>query len=269
MDLITVVLDLRQVRVVLPNDFNWFRERLLPGEHDGVLDGDVQVATANLGRMRACGLEQVADDVVDLRNFLANVLNHLTGRTGGRKVARGNLDNAGNPGQRITNFVGKAGGEFAERRQMFGAGHLRAVQAIDFLAVFAKLRHHAIKIAAQISDFVLALGEANADFQVAVSEFRDLLLEFNERTLNGVGEDENQRGADGNGARACNHQHHVTLGILPGHGGEGEQHHAVNKYKDDRQYGFDLPVQTEAAAVLRRFVSAASLSHDLPGWEIR
>jgi hypothetical protein len=43
---------------------------------------------------------------------------------------------------------------------MFGARHLGAMQAINLLAALAQLLHHAVEVAAEVADLVVAAGES-------------------------------------------------------------------------------------------------------------
>jgi hypothetical protein len=44
----------------------------------------------------------------------------------------------------------ETGGHFAKRGEVFGARHLRAVQALDFLAALAELNDHLVEVAAEV-----------------------------------------------------------------------------------------------------------------------
>jgi len=102
-----------------------------------MLDRRVQIAAPNLGRMRPCRLQQVGDDVIDLRNFLPNVFHDRTRRAGRRQVSADNLDDAGDPRQRVANFMRQPGRQFSQRGQMLRTRHLRLMQALDLIAAFA------------------------------------------------------------------------------------------------------------------------------------
>ena len=93
-----------------------------------------------------------------------------------RQIATDDFDDAGDSGKRIANLVGQACGQFAERCQVLGARHLGAMQALNLRPALAQLLHHVIEVAAEISDFVVAMGEADCDVQVAFAHLRDFLL---------------------------------------------------------------------------------------------
>lgn len=63
--------------------------------------------------MRARRLQQIGNDVIDAGDFLANVFDYGPGWAGRGKIAADDLDHAGDPGQRVTNFMGQACGDFA------------------------------------------------------------------------------------------------------------------------------------------------------------
>ena len=153
--------------------------------------------------MRPGGLQQVGDDAVDARDFLANILHHRTRGAGCGQIAADDFDDPGNSGQRISNLVRQTGGHFAQSGHVLGARHLRAVQAFDLVAALAQLLDHVIEVAAQVSDLVVAMGKADGDAQVAAAELRNLLLQFDHRTLHRVGQHDQQRSADGDRACAC------------------------------------------------------------------
>jgi hypothetical protein len=67
------VLDVWQRRIFLQSDFNAIGQRLLAAQHHSMLDCRVQIALADFRRMRPCRHQRVGDDVVDARDFLANL----------------------------------------------------------------------------------------------------------------------------------------------------------------------------------------------------
>ncbi len=177
-----------------------FRQRLLAGEDDGMLGGGVEVGSAKLRGLGARRLQQVADDAVDAHHFLAHVLEHIAGRAFLRQVAPDNVHDAGNAGQGVADFVGESGGQLAQGGKVLGAGHLGVVQALDFGARLAQLRHHLVKVAAQLADVVGASGKANGDVEVAVAHALDFVLQLPHGSAEDQAERKHQHGADGNGA---------------------------------------------------------------------
>ena len=79
-DLIAVVLDFGQGRILLQCDLDGFRQRLLACQHDRMLHRVFRSLLRTLGRMRPRRLQQIGDDVVDAGDFLANVFHHRARR---------------------------------------------------------------------------------------------------------------------------------------------------------------------------------------------
>ena len=92
------------------------------------------------------------------RDFQADILYYCSRRTGCGQIAADDLDDSGDSGQRIANLMGQAGRQLAQRRQVLGARHLSAMQAFDLFAALAQLLHHVIEVAAEVADFVVAIG---------------------------------------------------------------------------------------------------------------
>lgn len=61
---------------------------------------------------------------------------------------------------------------------MFRARHLGAVVPFDLFAALAQLLDHMIEVTTEVSDFVVAVGEANRDIQVPSSDAHNLVLKF-------------------------------------------------------------------------------------------
>ena len=116
----------------MQRDLDSFRHGLLAAEHDGVFHRGVQIALSDLRRMRTRRLQQVGDDVIDAGDLLAHVLDYGPRWAGRRQIAADDFDDAGNPGERIANFVRQSSRHFAQRREVLGARHLGAMQALDF-----------------------------------------------------------------------------------------------------------------------------------------
>ena len=129
--------------------------------------GCAQVLHLKLRRLGARSLQQIGQDAVDLHCFFFGVFDDRAGRAVGRQVAADDFDDAGNSGQRIADFVRQAGRQFAQGCEVFGARHLGLVQALDFFPAGFQLRDHVVEVAAQVANFVVALGEADGDVHVA------------------------------------------------------------------------------------------------------
>ena len=87
--------------------------------------------------MRPGRFQKIGYDAIDARDFLANVFHDGSRRAGRRQIAADDFDDAGDSGEWIANLVGQARGQLAERCQMFGAGHLRAMQPLDLFPALA------------------------------------------------------------------------------------------------------------------------------------
>jgi len=181
---------------LLQFDLDWPGEHLLASQHDGVFHGDVEVAEANLRMAGARGFQKIGQGATDAANFQTNIFHDSTRGTGCRQIATDNLDDSGDSGERVANLVGQAGGQLAKRGQVFRARDLGAMQAFDLLAALAQLLHHVIEVAAEVADFVVALGEADRDVQVALAHLLNFFLQFDHGPLNQVGEDEHGDSTD-------------------------------------------------------------------------
>ena len=94
----------------------------------------------------------------------------------------------------------QARGHFAQSCHVLGAGHLRPVQAFDLVAVLPQLLDHVIEVAAEVSDLIVTVREADRDAQVSAAQLRDFLLQFDHGALHHVGQHDQQCSADGNSA---------------------------------------------------------------------
>ena len=127
-DLIAVVFHFRQpIGSFFSSILIGLESSLLARQHDRVLHRGIQVARSIPGVRRARRLQQIGKDVVDLRDFQANIFHDGARRTAAGQVASNDFDDAGNAGQRIANFMRQPGGEFAEggqdaRRATSGCG---------------------------------------------------------------------------------------------------------------------------------------------------
>jgi len=89
-----------------------------------------------------------------------------------------NFDHAGNSSEPIADLVGKSSREFTERGQLFGTRQLVAMQPFGLVSALAQMMNHAVEATTEVSDSVVAIGEAYRDIQVAFFNTRNLLLEF-------------------------------------------------------------------------------------------
>src|SRR5215472_4283570 len=210
-----------------------------------MFDGDVEITLADFGWMRTSGLQEISHDVIDARNFLADVFDDVTSRAGCRQVAADDLDHSCNACEWIADFMCEAGRHLTECREVLGARHLGAVKALDFLAALAKLHHHLIKVATEVPDLVVTMGEADGDGKITAAEFSDLLLQFDHRTLHGVGEDDEECAADGDSSGPRDQQNDMALRITPRESGQKEEQHPAQQDACDRHQRFDFPVNSE------------------------
>ncbi len=137
MNLVAVVFDFAEAGSLLEFDLDGTAEDLLAGQHDGVFDGGVEIAAHHLGRMGAGGFKKVGKNAIDLVDFETNILDHGASGAGLRKIATDDVDDAGDSGEGIANFVSQTGCQFAERGQVFGAGHLCAMHGLNLPTTFA------------------------------------------------------------------------------------------------------------------------------------
>jgi hypothetical protein len=130
-----------------------------------------------------------------------------------------------------------------KRRQVLGARHLCAMQALNFLAALAQLLHHVIEVAAEVSDFVVAPGEADRDIQVAFTDQRDFLLQFDHGPLNEIGERADGHSTDGDRSRSGDHQHRMAYRVPQRYGRNNEQQQPRQQYQYYRQECLELPIE--------------------------
>src|SRR5215467_5017636 len=128
--------------------------------------------------MRPSRLKQIGDDVIDAGDFLANVLDYISSRARRRKIAADNFNDSGDSREWIPDFMGQSCCDLAQRGEVFGARHLRSMQALDFFAVLAQLFDHLVEVASKIADLVVAMGKTDGYGEVVSAQFRDLLLQF-------------------------------------------------------------------------------------------
>ena len=155
------------------------------------------------------------------------------------------IDGRSNPWQGIANLVGQASGHLSQGGKVLGAGHLRAVQALDLDPALAELRNHLVEVASQVSDLVVAVGKAHVRAEVTAAELRNLLLQFDHRALHGVSENHEEHAANRNRTRTCDQQHHVAFRIAPRECRQQEQQHSSEQNARDRNQRLDLPVDSQ------------------------
>src|SRR5579884_813144 len=230
-----IVVDERQVIAGDEFDLNGFRQHLLAGEHDGVLGGVVQIGVTDFGRLGAGALEQVGDDAVDLQDLVLDFLHDLARRAGGGQIAPDDFNDPGDAGQRVADFVSESGGEFAHGSEVLGAGNLSTVEALDFFLTIAQLGDHAIEVAAQLADFVIAVGETDARVPITLADTRNLALNFLHGAVDEDDQGRDQHGAHDNRARGSDDQHCVALWVVPGKADQNKKQQPVEQHSGDRE----------------------------------
>ena len=198
-----VVLDEREREVRLEENLDRFGQHLLASQHDGLLDGGVDVRSVEGRRAGTSVGKQVVQDGLDVQDLTVDVAEYGAAGAVRGQVLTHDVDDSGNSGEGIADFVGQAGGELAEGGKMLGAGHLAVVQILDFLPVFFELFHHFVKLAAELPNIVDAFGECHAGIEVAIANAFDGVHELFEGTLNQYEkhgqEDETQNDGSGQG----------------------------------------------------------------------
>ncbi len=134
--------------------------------------------TRNCGGLgRAVSSSSVRMRLICTASSLASL---MTARAGlfGRQVAADDFNHSGDSRQGIADLVGQPGRQLAQGGEVLGARHLGLMQALDLFAAGLELRHHVVEVAAQIANFVVALGEADGNVHVAQAHARDLVLQL-------------------------------------------------------------------------------------------
>ena len=85
------------------------------------------------------------------------------------------------------------------------------MQALNLFPAGFQLRHHVVEVAAQVADFVVAIGEADRSLHVAQGDARDLVLQLHHGSANGDRQHHNDGGADKKSARSGNGDNNVPL----------------------------------------------------------
>ena len=163
---------------------------MLASQHYGVFHSRVEVAPANFRPARPRGFQKIGQGATNARDLQPNIFHNCPRWTGRRQISPYDFDDPCDAGQRVANLVSQAGGQLAERRQMLGARHLRAMQALNLLAALPQLLHHVVEVAAEIADFVVAPREADRDVKIAFIHKSNFFLQFDHRPLNQVGKHE-------------------------------------------------------------------------------
>ena len=123
--------------------------------------------TRNCGGLgRAVSSSSVRMRLICSASCLASLITERAGLFGGRSRLTISMTPA-IPARGLRISCAKSGGQLAQGGEVLGARHLGLVQALDFLAARLQLRHHVVEVAAQFADFVVAIGEAHGDIQVA------------------------------------------------------------------------------------------------------
>jgi hypothetical protein len=101
-----------------------------------------------------------------------------------------------------------------------------------------------IEVAAQIPDFVIAVAEADGHIEIASADGGDLLLEFDHRALDEVGQHADRDSADDDGSSAGEQQECVAIGAAQSQCGNGKQDQTREKHEYHGQDCLDLPIDT-------------------------
>lgn len=234
----------RKSRILRKIDFYGSSANLLPGEHYGLLDRDVEVRRMKGGGSRARIGEKIVEDVLDVENFVLDVRENGAADAVGRKFLPHDIDDAGDAREWITNFVSEAGGEFAQRCQMLGAAHFAAVEFLDFEAVALELFDHFIELPAELADVVTALGKSNPSGQIAAADAGDRVHQIFERAL-----DEDEQNGEKNEAQENGETDTADEDKLRFMNSQGFQHgsnrrDAEEQHRDNRDKDFPLPTDS-------------------------
>jgi hypothetical protein len=116
------------------------------------------------------------------------------------------------------------------------------MKALNFFPALAQLLEHVVKIAAEVSDFVVAVREADRDVQVAFTYQRDFLLQFNHGPLNEIGEGADRHSTDGDRSGSGYDQNRVAVRVAQGYGCHNEQQQPRQEHEHYRQEGLELPI---------------------------
>ena len=88
------------------------------------LDHGVQIHLGEFRRAGARKIQQIVDDFARAERLLDDFVDQLVARIAAGQLLRQHLNVVGDDGQRRIHFVGDAGGQQAERRELLGLNHL-------------------------------------------------------------------------------------------------------------------------------------------------
>src|SRR5271165_1096197 len=246
-DLVRIVVNGWNVAVHLKLDHDALRNGLLAGEHDGVFHGGAYVAHAELRRFGTRRVQQFSQDAIDLKGLLFGVFDHRARYAVRRKVTADNLNHSRDPSQRIADFMGQSGCQFAQGCEVLGARHLGLVQALDFLATRLELLHHVVEVTAQVADFIGAIREADGNVHVSQAQARDLLLQFKHRAPDGDCQDHNHGNTDEKRPSGSNRNYDMPFSFGQRQRHQHEQQQPVQQHCRNRQYGLQDPIDVTLA----------------------
>lgn len=101
------------------------------------------------------------------------------------------------------------------------------MEPFDFFAAVFELGDHAVEVATEVADFVVASREGDRYIQVAVSHGSDFFLQLDQGTLNDICHHQQKNDTNRDGPGASNYQDHVPLRILPGDCRQREQQQPI------------------------------------------
>ena len=121
--------------------------------------------------------------------------------------------------------------------------------SLDFSAALAQLLHHVVEVAAEVSDFVVAAGEADGNIEITFADLGDFLLQLDHWPLNEIGERADGNSADDNSSGPGNEQNRVAFGIAKRDGRNDEQQQTCQEHEDHRQESLDLPIDANRVQI--------------------
>lgn len=237
-----VVLHRRQLGSAMKLDGDGLGNHVLPGQMHRVLDRRAQIRRGEMGRFRPRIIEQLIQDLLNALHFPLHVAPHLRARAIGRQIAANDLDHPGNAGQRVADFMRQTRSQFAQGGQVFGAGHLRLVQAADFFLGFPDLLHHRVKVPAQVANLIVAPGKTGGHVQVAFAQEGDFLLKFRQGPVHQNRQAHQQGRTDCYRTPRGYQEHNLPLmPLIQRQADPKEQEHPGDKNDGNGQRGFDSP----------------------------
>ncbi len=103
-----------------------------------------------------------------------------------------------------------------------------------------------VEVAAEIADFVIAVGKVHGNFKIAFAQLLDFLLQFHQRPLDLVSQHHQKRAANGNCSGSSHQKHGMALRITPGKSCQQEQKHPAQQDTSNWNQRLDLPVDAWA-----------------------